>query len=310
MSFVVELTIRLIKITILNIYKFISKRVSNRYYAIIQERYTENYCIFALLTAVCVGVNFANPVNVLSIMFHIINLIVISVSVFNIIRFRRFRDTEENMRLYKNASIAIMYFFIMNTLFIKSFVVNTLKIDTYIFFAISLFAVIFLGYCYFILKYCNNWFKLALNAFATPLLAYILYGVSQLIIRDITGKVFVIQNKTVLVLLIVLLSVGLMNFSVFIVPSSRLNDLKVAFYLLVAIFSVISFSSILSYDISIYIVNNFQVPIGLTTDMIDKFIQSSTKAFTLPYLVGTVVGWFFISLRELKESKARTEKHA
>lgn len=266
------------------------------------EKYNEKYIILTLISLSFIILNLNNSINFFTIFSHSINAIFIIYTFVNIIKKYSTRKKYENFKLLASVFAAIMFFFATNILFINELQIQLIYYLSYILFSLSLLFTLIFIYFYIVLRYCKKWGKLALNIFFTPAIAYLLFGLIEIACVDTIGRVLII-NPSIRSIVLVILSSILINISVWIIPFNRIKQLKISLQLLVAIFSIISYSTIFSYDIALFIANSINKINEETIVFLTSYIDFLVKKFTLPYLVGIVISWFFISLRELKESQ-------
>jgi len=132
-----------------------------------------------------------------------------------------------------------------------------------------------------------------------------------MLLFEVTGERIFISNS-VSKWMIILFCIILINIFVYWTPRNRFDEIRVAVYLLLAVFSTISYCFFISDYLAAIIttklhqVDEFK---SITSDEIKEFIDITVKWFSLPYLIGSVFACFTIELisrnRNLRERSGR-----
>ena len=96
------------------------------------------------------------------------------------------------------------------------------------------------------------------------------------------------------------------NFLIYTTPIERLSEVKVAVYLLLAIFSSLSYCFFISNYLATLIFNIDGIKSLVTYETIKSIIEDAIRWVTLPYLIGSVFGCFFVELVDRKKQVKNT----
>ncbi|NRF93430.1 hypothetical protein HQN89_21005 [Paenibacillus frigoriresistens] len=116
-------------------------------------------------------------------------------------------------------------------------------------------------------------------------------------LRDLTGNPVFISNS-MLWWMVLVISILLTNFSVKWTTFQRIDEVRVAMYFLLAVFSTISYSFFISDYLAVMIGPYLEkIPeLSFTAEEIKEGIKSIITWGSLPYLIGSVFGCFTIEL--------------
>ena len=167
---------------------------------------------------------------------------------------------------------------------------------------INLVAVTFFVFIYYCMRYVlhrwiRNWFMYSLFFFSMPIISLFLWSFFGMFLRDLTGSSVFISDS-VLGWMVLFISIILTNISVKWTPFERFDEVRVAMYFLLAVFSTISYcffiADYLAAMISPYAESMSEIL--LTEQEIKEGIKSIITWGSLPYLIGSVFGCFTIEL--------------
>jgi len=170
----------------------------------------------------------------------------------------------------------------------------------------------------FVYRRIKHWISYSIYFFLLPFVTgfiWMLFG--DTLSRSLNMPVFVSDN--VIGYMTIVLTVVLLNFEIYITPKDIKREVRVAVYLILALYSTISYCFFISDYLSGPIYNVLE---PLKSEFIEYYgefskqqvksgVESIMKWITLPYLVGTVIGCFTLELvdrnDELKDKNKRTE---
>ena len=184
-------------------------------------------------------------------------------------------------------------------LFISFFFIS-LSFVNYINETFFLFAILFLGIfpTYFLIrfllyKWITHWISYLLILLLTPLpIAFTWLLIGMILEYPFFNDSLVLMGATII------FSIAFMNLIVFWTPFSRLDEVRVAIYFLLGIFSTISYLFFIA-DIATYFLRDFIMSLNqitIPTETMRNDIDILIKWVTLPYLIGSVLCCFSIEL--------------
>ncbi|MPN43898.1 hypothetical protein SDC9_191459 [bioreactor metagenome] len=133
-----------------------------------------------------------------------------------------------------------------------------------------------------------------------------LWSFVSLILFD-TFKLPLLINNDLFGWAILVLTILLLNFLVLTTSEEKTSEVKVAIYLVMAIFSTISYCFFISDYLAENIIKIEEIKQIMTYDQIKYQIESIIKWSCLPYLIGAVFGCFSI---EFVERNIKVKKQA
>jgi len=164
---------------------------------------------------------------------------------------------------------------------------------------ISIFLIIHY-YCRKIInKFIINWKRYSAYFLLLPLYSFLLWLIGGNILSLLLNMPVLASTKG-LGYMTIILTVLIFNFDIYIAPKEIRSEVKVAVYLILALYSTISYCFFISDYLSEPVYNWFKAfeigGTGFSKELVKSKVEWLTKWLTLPYLVGAVFGCFTLEL--------------
>lgn len=136
-----------------------------------------------------------------------------------------------------------------------------------------------------------NWWKYTVYFLSLPILAMLSWLLIGLFISEVfTSYMFISSNFVKFMTIII--TILIFNVEIYFTPKERIDEVRVAVYLVLAIFSTISYC----FFISDYLAQVVSESSNFTKESIRNLIDIAIKWVSLPYLIGSVFGCFVLEL--------------
>jgi hypothetical protein len=170
--------------------------------------------------------------------------------------------------------------------------------------AVTFFVFIYYGMRYVLYRWIRHWGTYSLVFLLMPIISLFLWSFFGMLLRDLTNNPVFISDST-LGWMVLFISILLTNFSVKWTPFQRIDEVKVAMYFLLAVFSTISYCFFISDYLAAILGPYIGKILGLlvTDQEIKDGIKNIITWGSLPYLIGSVFGCFTIELVSRNHSK-------
>ncbi|TQR26826.1 hypothetical protein C7Y47_24125 [Lysinibacillus sphaericus] len=163
------------------------------------------------------------------------------------------------------------------------------------FYLISFIFMWYFTLMFVISKWINKWYKYSLLFLFSPIIAFFSWVFLGGLLSLVTDNNYFVSDELLIPITLVF-SIIIMNFVIYVSPYNKIDELKVAIYFLLAIFSTISYCFFLS-DISTNLIFGYWND-DAEKEIIKQLTDLILKWFTLPYLIGMVCGCFTIELKQ------------
>ncbi|MET3549391.1 hypothetical protein ABID47_006028 [Paenibacillus favisporus] len=178
--------------------------------------------------------------------------------------------------------------------------INLIHIIPYIInlFVFPFYCALYYGIRYLFLRWIRHWTMYFLLFFLMPLISLIIYSFIGMLLFELTNKKIFISDSASK-WMVILFCILLINIFVYWTPANRFDEVKVAVYLLLAVFSTISYCFFISDYLAEIItpkLNQISELESITISEVKEFIDVIVKWFSLPYLVGSVFACFTVEL--------------
>ncbi|MHC1750582.1 MAG: hypothetical protein AB9856_20115 [Cellulosilyticaceae bacterium] len=204
-------------------------------------------------------------------------------------------------------SCVTLYVIACNSMFMTNIFPNVSKVLQYILY-VQLFLMMHYWYRRFINKYVKHWGMYSLYFLILPLISLFIW----VLIGDTLSRICnmpILISDTVIGYMTIAFTVLIFNFEIYIAPKNIRSEVKVAVYLILALYSTISYCFFISDYLSQPIFNllehyNNEIAregINLSKELVRGKVEWFLKWFTLPYLIGAVFGCFTLELVDRNE---------
>lgn len=283
---------------IIKISNWIKKRIEHQDYSIVHFTFGIIACFIAIFTNY--GTDFLSIIT--KIFTSIILLTLMAYTLVNILYLNK--TSKENYYRFMRD-----WYYTLSC-YLGLWAIMLSRISTKFIFAIniainfSFLAIIYYGSRYFIIKRVKRWGHYFWLFILMPILSMILWSFVSLILYD-TFKLPLLINDNFFGWAVLVLTILFLNLLVLTTSEEKIPEVKVAIYLVMAIFSSVSYC----FFISDYLAKSFfkinEIKQIMTYEQIKYEIESVIKWGCLPYLIGSVFGCFSI---ELVERNLKTKK--
>lgn len=168
---------------------------------------------------------------------------------------------------------------------------------------IAMFLMLHYGYRRVITRFVNHWIKYSIYFIILPLVSLFLWS----ILGDTLSRAYHIPSLVsdrAMGYMTILFTVLLLNYEIYVAPIKIRKEVKVAVYLVLAVYSTISYCFFITDNLSELIFNMLkpyreeiiQYYGVFSRNMIRDKVELVLKWVTLPYLIGTVFGCFTLEL--------------
>ncbi len=289
--------------------KWISNFIRNFILSVI-EKYNKKdfgsiYVIYIIINII-IFLTFANSdsdisniVKIVHIGFQTMLLLLILLS---IVSNRQESDIVNYLKHMEAWSCAAFIASISNSIFLMN-ISDVLRIIFIYIGNIMVFLMFYYGYRIFVYKKVNSWVKYTIYFFLLPFISVLIWTMVGLEISDIL-KSYVFASNNLMKYMIIVITVLIFNLEIYFTPKEKIDEVRVAVYLILAIFSTISYCFFISDYIAQFTYNKF---LPFKTEIIDEGfnfskegiksgIDNIIKWVCLPYLIGSVWGCFTLEL--------------
>ncbi len=252
-----------------------------------------------------------NPAKVI---FTLIQTVLIILILYKIVSNKKKLKLELYLKYMAEWSCAALYAIVFNSTLVMNIFSNVSKVLQYILY-VQLFLVMHYWYRRFINKYFKHWVMYSVYFLILPLISLFIW----VLMGDTLSRICnmpILVSDTVIGYMTIAFTVLIFNFEIYIAPKEIRSEVKVAVYLILALYSTISYCFFISDYLSEPIFNLLKPysneiaseGIKLSKELIRGKVEWFLKWFTLPYLVGAVFGCFTLELvarnDEIKEKNA------
>ncbi|TZE82630.1 hypothetical protein [Calorimonas adulescens] len=257
--------------------------------------------------------------NIVKVILALIQIALILVILYKILSNKEKLKLELYLKYMADWSCAALYAIAFSSVFMMNIFYNVSKLLQYIFY-VQLFLTMHYWYRRFINKYVKHWVMYTLYFLILPLISLFIW----VLIGDTLSRICnmpILISDTVIGYMTIIFTVLIFNFEIYIAPKEIRSEVKVAVYLILALYSTISYCFFISDYLSEPIFN-FLKPysneiankgISLSKELIKGKVEWILKWFTLPYLIGAVFGCFTLELvdrnEKVKERKISENKN-
>lgn len=293
---------KILKELVLVILKFFSYAFKKTINNIDNKLYSNNFIIYGIILFFLTLTTSNNDFILFILLKWIICIFVILLLIYSAYKIY-INKKYDKLAFYYNASNLSLAIF-----FYSFFIFLLLNLNNLFNFVPS-FILIFIYFKsrFLLMNLVRHFFLYTILFLLTPALVSLLWGLTNMIIGSWTKNLLFISNNSSW-WIIMILSIVIMNLTILWTEDSLIDEVKVAVYLLLAIFSTTSYCFFISDLIANNVISYLKqypelsyITIGSLKTKIDEF----TKWITLPYLVGSVFGCFMIELvqRNLNKKK-------
>ncbi|MDY8094479.1 hypothetical protein UY456_15885 [Paenibacillus polymyxa] len=281
--------LKVFKNIFIKFYLWTRDKIRNKNYETIYASYGITLVIFTINVYM-----HPNKVSYFLLWFFIIVTLTINIIVLCKIR-KSERGSKEYFNEISNWSFSMTYV----SLFILMGVVRIIHTSPLV---TNLFVVFFFIFIYFKARFLfldkvTNWFRLVLLLLFSPVISVVIYSFIGMLLFEVFEEKLFIANGT-LGGMVIILSIVLINLVVFWTPEERFNEVKVAIYFILALFSTISYCFFISDFLSTLLtpwLNSISAT-KVTSEGVRQLIENAVRWFTLPYLIGSVFSCFSLEL--------------
>lgn len=179
-------------------------------------------------------------------------------------------------------------------------------VDIYERFFVFLYLIIFLSLIYYytrflLIKYVTNWYIFSAVFMLMPLISVFFWSLIKIVLQDIIQMKLYLSNQISL-WIVFLLSIAIVNLLIYWTPKERIDEVRVATYFLLAVFSTISYCFFITDYLALFLSSYLT---ELKTKEIEIMAANLVRWILLPYLVGSVFASFSIELVSRNENRRK-----
>ncbi|SDF56950.1 hypothetical protein SAMN04488689_105386 [Paenibacillus sp. cl6col] len=203
------------------------------------------------------------------------------------------RGSEEYFYRMLGWWFAVTFFTMLISIHLIQLIPNSINL-----FIIPFFYTMYYGMRYLFVRWIRHWFFYFLLFLMMPIISLFVYSFIGRFLFEITNERIFISDS-VSKWMVILFCILLINFFIYWTPSNRFDEVKVAVYLLLAVFSTISYCFFISDYLAELVtprLNQIYKLNIITTFEIKELIDSIVKWISLPYLIGSVFACFTIEI--------------
>ncbi|SHK32748.1 hypothetical protein SAMN02744037_02128 [Tepidibacter formicigenes DSM 15518] len=224
----------------------------------------------------------------------------------------KLRKYLKHMAIWSGAALFVTVFSIIFLIDI----VPTINIWLQYLMYIQVFVVLYYCYRCIINRFIRHWISYSIYFFILPVISLFVW----VLIGDSASRIFgmpILTSSIIMGYMTIILTILIFNLEIYWAPKEVRNEVKVAVYLILAVYSTVSYCFFISDYLSEPIYNFLQPyskeiikEVGkFSKEMIRNGIEEIIKWTTIPYLVGAVFGCFSLELIDRNENvKSQKEK--
>lgn len=259
------------------------------------------YKAFLIINFILLFINLTifNTIIIINILIQLILIIFI---LYKLISNKKKISLELYLKHIKNWSFYALIVLLLSYGHILRIVPNVSKVFQYILY-IQLFVVLHYWYRGIIYKYVKHWVMYSLYFLILPLISLFIW----IAVGDTLSIIFempILVSDTVLGYMIIIFTIFIFNFEIYVAPKEIRSEVKLAVYLILAVYSTISYCFFLSDYLSESIFNLLNPysnefineGINISQELIMDKVEWLLKWYTLPHLIAAVFGSFTLEL--------------
>lgn len=281
-------TLQLIK----KIYIFIR----NFMYKVVMEYKQNNYmniCRFYLILNMIIFVTLrydkSSILNIVRVVHSVIQTMLVILILFKLIPNKK-KSYIEYLKSMENWDTAAMVVSLLDSIYFRQ-VSATLSIIFIYIGNLMFFTMIYHKYRIVVYEKVVNWWEYTIYFLSLPILALLSWFLIGLLMSDIF-KSYIFISSNFVKFMTIIITILIFNIEIYFTPKEKIDEVRVAVYLVLAIFSTISYCFFISDYLSQVISESF----NFTKESISNAIDIAIKWVSLPYLIGSVFGCFVLEL--------------
>lgn len=255
------------------------------------------YKVFLIINFILLFVN-SNILNIVKIIIILIQFLLMIFVLYKMIVNKKKLELGIYLRHMEVWSCYLLFVILINYKYIGSISYNLSKVFQYMCY-ISLFLTMHYSYRIMIYKYIKHWIMYTAYFLILPLISIFIW----ILVGGVLSQIFempILMSDRVLGYMMIIFTICILNFEIYFVHKEIRDEVKLALYLTIAIFSTLSYCFFLSDYLSEIIFNLLtsysNEGIDISKKIIKYKIEWLLKWYTLPYLIGTVFGNFTLEL--------------
>lgn len=308
-----------------SILKAIYNFVVNFIYSIM-EKYNEDkfsciYGIYGVINVIIFMVFTFNNFffsNAIKIVHIVIQTPMLFMILNKILRKRRTYNIEYYLTNMRDWSCAATVVFFLNSIFLME-ICNVLSIILKYLGYVIIFMTFYFEYRIIVCRRIKSWKKYTLYFFILPFISLAIWSILGVeLSQKLNSHIYTSSN--LMKYMTIIITVLILNLEIYFTPKEKIDEVRVAVYLILALFSTVGYCFFISDYIAQFLYNRLlpfraeiiSEGINFSREGIKSGIDNIIRWVCLPYLIGSVWGCFTIELANrninLKEKEDKKKK--